>query len=157
MKRTMMTLFLTMLLCTPIVHAQMGNETGQPGDGARMENRIQQMFEQLDLNDEQKKMIEANRAKNKDAKNTLREEMKANMKAMGEELKKADLDMPKINALHEASKQLFNKMADQRFNSILEVRKILTKEQFAKFTEMMEKRMGRHSSWRNGGMNTDKP
>lgn len=141
MKRALPIFMLTMLLCVPIAQAQMGQEGAAPRDGSRMEGRIKKMFEQLDLSEEQKKLIAANRLKNREAKKTTMEAVKANMKAIGEELRKPELDMTKINSLHEQSKVLFNQMADQKFKSILEVRKILTKEQFVKFTTMLEDRM----------------
>lgn len=145
MRKKLSVVLLVLGLCVPSVYAQPGNEEGGRFSGMRFEGhregRIKKMFEQLNLSEEQKKLLEANRAKNKEANKALKEQIRANMKALGEELKKPELDMAKVNALHENGKQLFGKAADQKFNSILEVRKILTKEQFVQFTGMMEKRI----------------
>ncbi len=140
MKRALTAVCLSMVLAAPMAHAKMDGGMSHER-GMRMEKRIDEMFSQLDLTAEQKKLIEANRAKNKESRRAIMQEMKNSMKATGDELKKTDLDMAKITALHEEQKKLFNKMSDDRFKSVLEVRKILTKEQFIKFLEMMEKRV----------------
>jgi Spy/CpxP family protein refolding chaperone len=105
----------------------------------RKEKKMQAIFDQLGLSEEQKKTLTDNKAKHKAAAKERFEAVRQNMQVMGEEMKKTDLDMNKINALHAASKDLHNQMADERFNAILEVRKTLTPEQFAKFIELMEK------------------
>lgn len=149
MNKILTTFILTMFLTMPMAHAKMDNVRGSRAGGERIEKQIEAMFEQLNLSEEQKKLIEANKLQNKAAKKQIWEAKRANMQAMGEELKKADLDMAKLTSLHEAQKKLGIQMADQRFNSILEVRKILTKEQFVKFAEMMEKKRERRGFLKN--------
>lgn len=101
-----------------------------------MGEKHQKMLDQLNLTPEQKKQLEDNKAKN-------REEMKAtfeNMSTYREELKaelmKPELDMNKINGIQSQVKTLQSQMIDNRLSSILDVRKILTHEQFEKFIDI---------------------
>lgn len=106
--------------------------------GEKMEFRIQAIYDQLALSEDQKKLLEENKSKHKAVKEQLRATMTANMDSFGEELKKEDYDLKEITRLHEESKNLRNQMADDRLQGILEVRKILTQEQFIKFTQLMQ-------------------
>lgn len=149
MKRLLPTLMLTLFLSMPMAHAKMDNARVSKDGGERVEKKIQVMFEQLNLSEEQKKLIEANKLKSKAAKQEMREAIRVNMKVMGEELRKPELDMSKLSALHTTQKELSNQMSDQRFESILSVRKILTKDQFVKFSEMMEEQRERRGFFKN--------
>jgi Spy/CpxP family protein refolding chaperone len=129
------------LLMPPKAHADFwggGSKEGHEEMRAKMEERIQGIYDQLSLSDEQKKLLQDNKAKHKSSKDELIKDRKAAMQTMGEELKKKDLDMGRINVLHSQLKEINDKMADERLNAILEVRRILTQEQFAKFSELME-------------------
>ncbi len=106
--------------------------------GEKMQARIQAVYDQLSLSEEQKQLLDENKKSHQAVKDTLRQALTANMEASGEELKKDNFDLNKINALHEESKNIRNQMADDRLNGILAVRKILTKEQFIKFSELMQ-------------------
>jgi Spy/CpxP family protein refolding chaperone len=59
----------------------------------------------------------------------------------------AKLDMAQINQFHTTLKDLHGRRADHRLEGILEVRKILTPEQFSEFMELME----RHRPWKGKG------
>lgn len=122
------------LLLPATAHAQffMGHK-----DGGR-EQRIQKIYDQLGLSDEQKKLLAENKAGHKAATQAVAQELKAVMENMGEEMKKKDLDMEKINVLRARMKELRERMAEERFNAVLEVRKILTQEQFVKFSELLK-------------------
>ena len=133
---------------TPLVHAEgwMGHGDGDRGQmRAKMEEKIQQIYDQLGLSDEQKKLLEDNKAKHKASSEIFEKDMRSTMQAMGEELKKTELDMNQISVLRAKLKALRDQKADERFDAILEVRKILTKEQFAKFSDLMEQQRGMHS------------
>jgi protein CpxP len=121
-----------------VARADFGAEFKGGQDRPKMEERIQAIYAQLDLSDEQKKMLADNKARHKSAKENLSTETKAAMQALGDELKKKDLDMPRIESLRARMKMLREQMSDERFNAILEVRKILTQEQFLKFSDLME-------------------
>ncbi len=140
-------IFFSVLLClffvaTPQAHAQffMGgkHKEGREGMKEKMEQRVQEIYAKLDLSDEQRRLLEENKAKHKASKESLSKELGTAMQQMGDELKKEELDLAKINALQGELKRLRNTMMDERFNAVLEVRKILTQPQFAKFVQLME-------------------
>ncbi len=113
---------------------------GRPKVRERMEQRIEEIYGQLSLSEEQKVLLKENKAKHKVTRQALGERLRQTMQAMGDELKKTDLDMSKIDALHGQLKMLRNQMADERMNAILQVRRILTQEQFVKFSDMIKDR-----------------
>ena len=134
-----MCVVMAVMSLTSSAHAQFWGHGGDKGAmKEKREQMVQQIYGQLNLSEEQKKMLEENKSKHQTAKESLSKNMETVMQAMGEELKKKDLDMGKVNALHANLKDLRDQMSDERFNAVLEVRKILTQEQFVKFTELME-------------------
>ena len=132
------------LLAAPLAHAHgMGDDASEHwGKGMHR----QKIYAQLHLTDEQKKQLEDNKQKNREQKKVLFGQMKSARESLRQEFMKPDMDMSKVNAIHAQIKTLQAQMADDRLNSILAVRKILTPEQFKKFHELMEKheKMERH-------------
>ena len=90
----------------------------------------------LDLTDEQRKLLKENRKKQADAMKAVLEELKSNKEALDKELVNPNLDMNKITQIQTQIKSIQAQMADNRLNSILEVKKILTPDQFSKFIEL---------------------
>jgi Spy/CpxP family protein refolding chaperone len=101
--------------------------------------RIQEIYGQLNLTDDQKKQLEVNKQQHLAKIQNARREMKADKEMLKEELMKPRLDMPKINQIHGQIKSLQNQMEDDKLNSILTVRAILTPEQFLKFVNLMHR------------------
>ncbi len=101
--------------------------------------RIQQIYSQLNLTDDQKKQLEANKQQHRAKIQSAREAMKADKEALHAELMKPQLDMSKINQIHDQIKALQDQMEDNKLSSILAVRAILTPEQFSKFVALMHK------------------
>ena len=101
--------------------------------------RIQEIYNQLNLTDDQKKQLEANKKQHRAKMESIRQEMKADKEALREELMKPQLDMPKVTVLHDQIKALQSQMEDIKLSSILAVRAILTPEQFSKFANLMHK------------------
>lgn len=99
---------------------------------------VEEIYNQLNLSEEQKKLLKENKLKHKEAVQASVKELKAAMDAQGEELKQKDPDFEKLNTMNAQMKNLRNQMSDERFNAIVEVRKILTQEQFAKFIELLQ-------------------
>ena len=138
--------FIVGLLAAPLAHANdMGGNSMHRWHGMK-EKRTQKIYAQLNLTDEQKKQLEDNKHKNQEQKKALFKHMKSVREELRQEFMKPDLDMNKVNAIHAQIKATQSQMADNRLNSVLEVRKILTPEQFKKFHELMKKheKMERH-------------
>jgi Spy/CpxP family protein refolding chaperone len=85
----------------------------------------------LNLTEDQEKQLKDLRDKNKEAMKSVFKQMKANRTAFETEIVKATSDMNKVNDLQTQVKALQSQMVDNRLNSILEIKKILTPEQFA--------------------------
>jgi Spy/CpxP family protein refolding chaperone len=104
--------------------------------------RQQRLYKDLGLTKEQKQSLEENKNKNKEQMKALFQNMREKTALVRQELQKEQLDMVKITQLNNELKQLQAQMLDYKLQSILEVRKILTPEQFRKFSAKMEKRAG---------------
>lgn len=102
----------------------------------KMKARMVEVFKQLDLSPEQEKQLEAHRNKHREQAEEFRKSIKAKREEIRNELQKQELNMEKINKIHSELKSLRSKKADHRLDGILEVRKILTTEQFVKFCEL---------------------
>jgi Spy/CpxP family protein refolding chaperone len=120
-----------------------GNQKDRQEWKERMESKMQGLFKELNLTEAQKKQLDENRAKNREAMETLGKSMRENKEQMRKELQKDTLDMGKINQLQTQIKETQAKMTDNRLQGILEVHNILTPEQFKKFSEHMEKQKDR--------------
>ena len=113
----------------------------------KMEQKRQKMWDELNLTADQKKQLEANKTKNREGMKASFEKMKSCRESLKQELMKPDLDMGKISAIQSEIKALEAQMTDAHLNSVLEVRKILTHEQFEKFISLA----GEHKRWQGKG------
>lgn len=122
--------------------------------GDKKEAKKQELYKELSLTDEQKKLLEENKEKNRAQVKALFQQMKDKRTLLSQELQKPTLDMEKIQQINNDMKTLDSQMSDLRLEGILEVRKILTPEQFGKFISKMEehkqKKQGTRS-WRKHG------
>ncbi len=142
--------FIVVMLLTSNLYAhEPGNHP--PGHEAmreKMRARMLEVFKQLDLSPEQERQLEDHRNKHREQAREIHTSIRAKMKEIMGELQKQELNMDKINKIHSELKNLHSKEADHRLEGILEVRKILTTEQFGKFMELkkdihpMKKRRG---------------
>jgi Spy/CpxP family protein refolding chaperone len=103
------------------------------------EKRIEEIYNQLQLTDDQKRKLEVNKQQHRAIMQNVRQQMKANREALEAQLMKPQLDMPKIKELHNRIKALQSQIDDNRLGSILAVREILSTEQFSKFLSLVHK------------------
>jgi len=101
-----------------------------------------EVFKELNLTEEQKKALEANKSAHRQEAKELSKVVQDKMDVMREELQKETLDVAKINQVQAEMKDAQAKMVDHRLAGILEVRKILSAEQFKKFNEKMKEHKG---------------
>jgi Spy/CpxP family protein refolding chaperone len=102
----------------------------------KMKAKMLEVFKQLDLSPEQEKQIQAHRKNHREEGREFWENMKAKKEAIKNELQKEELNMENIYKTHNELKDLLLQKADHRLEGILEVRKLLTAEQFRKFCEL---------------------
>jgi len=102
----------------------------------KMRARMQEVFKQLGLTPEQERQLKDHRNKHREQAREIHTSIRAKKEEIRDELQKQELNMEKINKIHSELKNLHSKKADHRLEGILEVRKILTTEQFVKFMEL---------------------
>lgn len=126
------------MLLTSNVYAQTQEDysAGREAMREKMKARMLEVFKQLDLSPEQEKQLAAHRNKHREQGKEIYKNIKAKREEIKNELQKQELNMEKINKIHSELKSLRSKKADRRLEGILEVRKILTTEQFRKFCEL---------------------
>ena len=114
------------------------------GDGeskkVKWEQKISKIYQQLGLTPGQDKQLKDHRDRHRSQMETLHKEIEAKREQIGEELQKTDFDIRKVQQIHGDLKSLKARMEDNRLEGILEVRKILTQDQFSKFMKLKEDR-----------------
>jgi len=124
-----------MALSVPVVYADNGEV--KPTDGLHQEGdwhhgqRADMTAQILNLSEDQQKQLKDSRQKQKDAMKSIFEQMKADREAFEAEIVKASPDMTKINSIQSQIKSLQSQMADNHLNKLLEIKKIMSSEQFA--------------------------
>ena len=127
-------------LSASVVYADNGNG-GNFGDGHgdKQGHYMKGKFcHKLNLTDDQQKQLKAIWQKQREAMKATFKQIKANKEALTNELLQTKPDVNKINDLKSKMKALGAQMLDNRINSNLEVKKILTAQQFAKYLEIQE-------------------
>jgi Spy/CpxP family protein refolding chaperone len=117
-----------MALSAPMVYA---DNAGGDKDSWHHGQHDKMMAKILNLTDDQQKQLKDNWEKQKTAMKSIFEQMKSNREAFEAEIVKATPDMSKINDIQAQLKTIQAQMVDNHLNSLLEIKKILTPEQFA--------------------------
>jgi len=124
----------SLLLVVFLLLPTAGFARGRGGDGE------QRILKQLDLTKEQKEQLSKMRESSKEEFKRLRTERKQ----IRNELKEAfmnDKSDSELTAIHKKMQDLQTKMGDLRFNKVLKIHNLLTKDQRAKFYQLKEQRM----------------
>jgi len=126
------------MLLTSNVYSQPREDRFNRSDEMRekMKVKMLEVFKQLDLSPEQETQLKTHRKNHRGQAGEFRESLKAKKEAIKNELQKEELNMENIYKIHNELKGLLSTKADHRLEGILEVRKILTAEQFRKFCEL---------------------
>ena len=162
MKRSLASLAALLIGVSSLAGAYSGQDSKEgrgPGgaDGeARMERKMDKIHQQLGLSPDQQKKLKEHRQAHRQEMRTLRESLRTKRESLRAELEKPDLNEGIVKSLSEELKTLQNRLADLRLDGILEVRKILSPEQFKKFGELMREK-GRMKMGRRGGPHDDMP
>jgi Spy/CpxP family protein refolding chaperone len=89
---------------------------------------------ELDLTEEQKDRLYQFRGEYTESKEDIYKQIRDKKSELGRELSGKDIDLDKVSEVHSEIKRLKAEAEDNRLNSILAVREILTPEQFALFS-----------------------
>ncbi len=134
--------------CTGHGHAGKGDWKGEEWEG--------KIYKDLKLTEGQKKLLEENKKACREKAKASFEKMKALKAELNQALMQKDLDMDKINQIQSQVKAIHAEMVDDRLNSTLEIKKILTPEQFTQFISSAKKH--KNKKWKahkNKGIMTD--
>jgi Spy/CpxP family protein refolding chaperone len=103
------------------------------------------MYKSLKLSENQEKLLQDSRQKQKKTMKSIYEQMKSNREEFNAEIVKAKPDMKKINRIQARFKDFQSQIVGNYLNSILEIKKILTPEQFAGYMTLEnERKLMRH-------------
>jgi Spy/CpxP family protein refolding chaperone len=100
----------------------------------------EEIYKELNLSAEQNQKLEANRKEQREKMLQLRNRVMGKEKQMRQAIEEAGVSRAGVEQLANELKDLQGQMIDQRVNGIYQVKEILTKEQFAKLNQIMEKR-----------------
>ena len=141
-----------MALSAPMVYADNGGNfaggsdlSHQIGDWHHGEGWHRQkghhMFAKiLNLSDDQVKQLKESYKKQKEAMKNIFEQIKSNREALNTEIIKAAPDMNKVNEIQAQLKTIQSQIVDNRLNSVLAIKKVLTPEQFAGYMALEKAR-----------------
>ena len=115
------------------------------GDKRGMRGGIDRLVQQLDLTSEQSEQIEAIREQSETENQALFEQLQANRQEM-QSLLASDADIEQLRANHQNGQNLRQELDTKRFETMLEIREVLTPEQRTQMAQMQEQRRGKRFS-----------
>ena len=142
MKKTF-ALMTALMLVTGLAHARGGKKFS---DGERGEK----FRKELGLSEEQVKQMKALKDKNHDSGKELRQKAKAAKEDLHKAMGNPSATNEELQAKFDTAEQAKNAAHRQRFAHMLEVRKILTEEQRAKFHAKRKEWKEKHKGRRGG-------
>ncbi len=154
--RGMIIACMVLLLAVPVVYARSEDSSADNLSAKaaswkqKRKERMQKIFSELNLTKEQEAKLKENKTKHREQRKGGFEQIKSYKEALKQELLKSDLDMERIQEIQAQMKAAQSQMADDRLNSILEVRTILTPEQFTKFMTLMEQQRKKGRRFQSG-------
>ena len=137
-----------MILAATLCSAQGYAQDAKPGHDR--EAMKEAFYKDLNATPEQREALKAHRQENKAAMQAVHEQMKAKRDELRAEIGKPTVDMAKVESIKSDLKALDARLVDQRVDSILSLKKILTPEQFQKMHDKMEQRKGMRGGERMG-------
>jgi Spy/CpxP family protein refolding chaperone len=120
-----------------------GGYHSRRGKHGEREERIKQCIDKLGLTDEQKAKLETQRAENKTKKRELRRSLKDKRSELRQELDKPDSDKAKIDSIVADMKELEGDLIELRVQKVLQMKAILSHEQFEKLRSFNHHEKGR--------------
>lgn len=110
----------------------------------RGKNRL---FHRLGLNVSQEEQLATLIKKQHAEMKAVAAQVEANRRSFQTELLRPTLDMAKINDLQTQLKSIKGQMIDAHLNDLIEIKKILTPEQFEKFLKIMKHKKKNHGKY----------
>ena len=139
-------------LCAASAYADSEHNKVDAKNHHRMESAGKEdPFKGLDLTPEQRDKIKTEREANMARMKESYEKMKAKKLELKSELEKPVVDKAKVSSIASELKNISAEKVDQRINSILSLKEILTPEQFKQMNAKMEEKHKEHKGkWEKG-------
>jgi Spy/CpxP family protein refolding chaperone len=99
------------------------------------QEKLDRMIEMLGLSNEQVEELKAHRQARKESNEKLHLALREQKEELRDELDKPESDNARIKKIADSIKKIQSEMVDERIKGILEIKAILTPEQYAKFKE----------------------
>ena len=112
------------------------------GDKRGMRGGIDRLVQQLDLTSEQSEQIEAIREQSETENQALFEQLQTNRQEM-QSLLASNANPEQLRANHQNGQSLRQELDTMRFETMLEIRELLTPEQRTQMAQMQQQRRGR--------------
>ena len=128
-----------MLVSATAVYAQAPVACGEEGRSHGMK-RTGNLVEELDLTPEQQERMKVLRQENKEKRKLLQQELEKNREALKEELGKYRSDPAAIDTTVARIKDVQARLIDYRVDRFLQMKRILSREQFEKMSQMKGQR-----------------
>jgi periplasmic protein CpxP/Spy len=124
---------------TPSTYLAQTEPQPVPRSRERRARRADNLLEQLNLTDAQKRQIAAIRQKYQGQMKQLREALRSDRQEL-ESLMAGNATNEQIRTKHQEIERSRQKLSDLRFQSLLEMRQVLTPDQRSKFARLMQER-----------------
>lgn len=131
---------LGLMAAGPVAYAEYG-EGGPEGGKGWKHGDGQEFFKGLNLTPEQKEKLKAQRETKKEGNKAAREQLKAKMQALHEEIAKPGTTRADVNGLVGEVTALKGQMFAERIDGVFAMKEVLTPEQFAKMQEHRKEKM----------------
>lgn len=119
--------------------AQASSDAPDFRKGRRGKRGMKKIFQELNLTTEQQQRIQAIRQESKENNSSLRQEMRQTKEEM-RELMANDTSDNELRQQHEKIQNLKKELGNQRFETMLKIRQVLTPEQRTKMAELKQQR-----------------
>ena len=128
--------FFVSFLCLAMpVKAESGDEYCRPRQkwGAEKQQKFDKLIQKLDLSEEQVARLKEHKQAKMESREKLYAQLGEHKQALKDELEKPASDNARIKQIADSIKQVQSEMVDERIKGILEIKAILTPEQYSEF------------------------
>ena len=136
-----------LMVAGPVVYAESQGDNPEGGKGYK-HGEGKEFMKDLNLTPEQKEKLKAQHEAKKETNKAVRDQMKAKMQALHNEISKPGTKRADVDGLVSEVNALKGQMFSQMIDGVFAMKEILTPEQFAKMqAQHMERMNKKHEGW----------
>jgi Spy/CpxP family protein refolding chaperone len=130
------------------VYAENGDDYhAQRGYSRQKQEKFNKLIHQLDLSDEQVARLDTHKQAKMESRQRLYAKLAEHKQALRNELEKPESDNTRIKQIADSIKQVQSEIFDERIKGILEIKSILTPEQYSEFKEKISRYKHKSKDW----------